>query len=142
MLSPTGRRLRGAVVTAGLAATLAGSVWGQDDHFPVGPFRMYARATRTTGPVSTPFLEATDADGRTFRIRSDRLGLRPAELEGQYPRFERDVALLGELAETYEARTGGDVDIVELSLKRRVRHLVDGRVESEDEEVVATWSQP
>jgi hypothetical protein len=123
-----------------IALLVLTSAVGSDDDFPFAPFRMYARATRSTGVVATPFLIGVDASGDRQEIRSAAFGLRPAELEGQYQRFRNDPELLGVLAGAYEARHP-DVDLVELRLMRRRRHLVDSQVVSESSRVVATWRE-
>ncbi len=142
MLSTGARRWRAVVTAVALVLLLAGSLWGQDDHFPFGPFRMYARASRPDGQVSTPFLVAVRADGTEEQVRSDVFGLRPAELEGQYPRLRAQPELLGALAAEYEARTPGEPPVVELRLMRRVRDLVDFEVVRETVREVAVWRRP
>ncbi len=140
MLTARGRRTRGAATVIALLLIAYGTVWGTDDHFPFGPFKMYARATKTTGVVATPFLVAVDAEGAELRIRSDVFGLRPAELEGQYPRLKDHPDLLGDLAIVYKATHPG-VDIVEVRLMRRRRHLVDSVVVDETTDEVAAWQE-
>jgi hypothetical protein len=135
-----GRRVRVVASAIVFALVVAGSLWGSDDDFPFGPFRMYATAARTDGVVSTPFLVLVDADGTELRPRSDVFGLRPAELEGRYPDFRADPTLLGSLAAAYESRVP-DTDIVEARLQRRRRQLDDGRVVAESTDVVAVWHE-
>ena len=67
MLTSRGRMVRVAVAAVGLALLLAGTLWGQDDDFPVGPFRMYATAARPTGNVRT----------------AELWGVRPDEVRGK-----------------------------------------------------------
>jgi hypothetical protein len=126
-----------AIVIALLVLT---SAVGSDDDFPFAPFRMYARATRPTGVVATPFLIGVNASGTHVEIRSAAFGLRPAELEGQYPRLQGHPELLGVLARAYEV-SHPDVDLVELRLMRRRRHLVDSQVVRESSSVVVIWRQ-
>src|SRR4051812_11901510 len=78
VLRPAGRRVRSAVAAVALVVLVVGALWGQDDDFPFGPFRMYATATKPTGVVATPFLWAVDANGREFEIKGAVFGLRPA----------------------------------------------------------------
>ena len=121
---------------------VVGALWGQDDDFPFGPFRMYATATKPMGVVATPFLWAVNAEGREFEIKGAVFGLRPAELEGQYPRFRRDPELLGRLAEVYNDEHPQRPPVVELRLMRRRRELVDNRVVAVTEAQVAVWTRP
>jgi len=138
-LDGRGRAWRLAVAAAGLVALLAGSAWGADDHFPFGPFRMYATATKTTGVVATPFLIGVDETGREFEVYGREIGLRPAELEGQYPRFREDPSLLGALAAAWNEANPERAPLVELRLMRRRREIVDSRVVGRSESEVAVW---
>ena len=124
-------RLRLAVAGIALSLVLAGTVWGQDDDFPVGPFRMYATAARPTGNVRTAELWGVRADGTRVLLQARDVGLRRAELEGQLPRFRKDPALLGALARP---------DLVEIRLEERIRRVVDRRVQRDERRVlVAEW---
>jgi len=122
------RLVAGAVL---LAAVLAGTLWGQDDDFPVGPFRMYATAARPTGAVRTAELFGVRADGTRVLLQAHDVGLRRAELEGQLPRFRRDPSLLGALAKPA---------YVEIRLEERVRAVIDRRVQPDERRIlVASW---
>ena len=117
-----------------LTLLLAGTAWGEDDHFPFGPFKMYARATRPDGRVAAPVLGAVDGDGRRRDLRPVEVGLRPAELEGQLPRLKADPALLGPLAPE---------DAVEVRLVSRGQRLKDGRPDGPVRDVVVSvWRRP
>jgi len=124
-------KLRLVVAGAVLALVLAGTLWGQDDDFPVGPFRMYATAAKTTGNVRTAELWGVHEDGTRVLLEASDVGLRRAELEGQIPRFRRDPSLLRALARP---------DLVEVRLEERVRRVVDRRLQDEERRVlVAAW---
>jgi hypothetical protein len=127
-----------AAVGVVLGLVLAGSLWGSDHDFPFGPFRMYATSGRPNGAVRTAALVGVIA-GRSFAIQPEAIGVRRAELEGQYPRFQSDPRLLGTLARAF-ARTGVRLD--ELRLVERVRRLHDGkRVGRSTGEVLAVWKR-
>jgi hypothetical protein len=135
-MTETGRRVRMMAVVVVLGLVLAGSLWGSDHDFPFGPFRMYATSGRPNGAVRTAALVGVVGD-RTFAIQPEAIGVRRAELEGQYPRFKSDPRLLGTLARAY-ARTGVRLD--ELRLVERVRRLRNRkRVGGSTGEVVAVW---
>jgi hypothetical protein len=124
-------RLRLAVAAIVTALVLAGTVWGQDDDFPAGPFRMYATAAKATGTVRTAELWGVRADGTRRQLQASDVGLRRAELEGQLPRFRKDPSLLGALAQP---------QYVEVRLEERVRHVVDRRLQRHEERVlIASW---
>ena len=131
-MTPTGRRVRSAAAAVVFGLLLAGNLWGEDHHFPFGPFRMYATSGRPNGAVRTPSLIGVH-DGRTFRINPQSFGLRRAELEGQVNRF-KDPDLMAQLAEAY----GKPLD--ELRLVTVIRRIRDSRSVGESTyEVEAVW---
>jgi hypothetical protein len=124
-------KLRLVVAGAVVALVLAGTLWGQDDDFPVGPFRMYATAAKATGNVRTAELWGVREDGTRVALQAKDVGLRRAELEGQLPRFRHDPSLLRALARP---------DLVAVRLEERIRRVVDRRVQGEERRVlVAEW---
>jgi hypothetical protein len=131
------RRLVASAVVGGLL--LAGTLWGEDDHFPFGPFHMFAHANRPTGRVTAAELHAVDASGRAFRVGAAGLGLRRAELEGQIPRFEADPAALAVLADAWRRVHPDAPALLALRLEHHVHRLVDGRVTGEERELLAEW---
>jgi hypothetical protein len=125
-----------AAVVVVLGLLVAGSLRGSDHDFPFGPFRMYATSGRRDGAVRTASLVGV-AQGRTFAIRPEAIGLRPAEMEGQYPRFESDPRTLGAVA-----RAGADrgLRLDELRLVDVGWRLHDGRrVGEPTAHVLAVW---
>jgi hypothetical protein len=102
----------------GLTLLFAGSAWGEDDHFPFGPFKMYARATKPDGRVAITTMVAVDQAGRSRELLAEDVGLRRAELEGQVPRLRADPSLLAPLA---------PAGTIELRLVSRGQRLRDGR---------------
>ncbi len=128
MLSTSGRRIRMLAITAVIAMLVAGTLWGQDDHFPFGPFRMYSVRNKLDGRIKGTLMEVVDAGGRvsTVEIRADEFGLRRAEVEGQIERFERDPGLLRHVARAYERFHPGE-QIVALRLYYEITRLSNGR---------------
>lgn len=113
---------------------LAGTAWGEDDHFPFGPFKMYARSTRADGRVAAPTLVGVDGAGRVRDVQPRTVGLRPAELEGQIPRLAADPSLLAPLAPP---------DVVELRLVSRGQRLQGGRPAGPvTDRALAVWRRP
>jgi len=134
------RRARLAVAAVVCGLLLAGTAWGQDDHFPFGPFRMYATRQRLDGTTSWYRLEATTVEGQRIFLPGSAYGLRRAELEGQIPRFVTDPGLLGELASAYEVRRPDGPDLAEVHLVKWRQRLEGGRPSGEPtSETVATW---
>ena len=138
-MTATGRRIRGAAVLVVAVALLAGTVWGDDDHFPFGPFRMYSTTNTLDDMVNTVKLEGVDASGATLEIRTQDLGLRPAEVNGQVARFRRDPSLLRHLAASYARANPDEPRLVSLTLKYGLWQLSGGEPVSYSEEDIATW---
>ncbi|CCH90049.1 conserved exported protein of unknown function [Modestobacter italicus] len=126
-LGPAARsaRLVGAAVV--LALLLVGAVWGDDDAFPFGPFRMYStRADPDAAVVSTRVVGLTAA-GEEVRLSGGQVGLRRAEFEGQLPRVEAHPELLGLLADSWAAKHPGAVELVGVQVVQRRFELSDGQ---------------
>ncbi len=143
MLSKTGLRLRALATVAVVAALVGGTFWGEDDHFPFGPFRMYAVTTGSDGPVSSLRLEAVTQSGTEKVIRLARLGLRRAELQGQLVRFwqGREQILMHRLAEGYERFQPDAEPLRELRIVYVTYMLRGGAIVGRaDRRVAATWS--
>lgn len=133
------RRLRLAAVWIGFALLLAGTFWGDDDHFPFGPFRMYSVANDLDGEVSTVTFVATMETGRRVEVRPDAFGLRPAEVEGQLARLLDDPSALGRLLSSYEHLNPDAARISQLDLVEETSVLEDGRPISNKSRVLASW---
>jgi hypothetical protein len=99
-----GRRVRVAVTLVLAAAVFYGTLWGDDDDFPVGPFRMYSTSRELNEPVGDTQMYAVNADGEEFQFTESLSGMRRAELEGQLDKFEADPDRLAYLAESYHDR--------------------------------------
>lgn len=140
MLEKGGRRWRLGVALLAVVASLASTGWGTDDLFPFAPFHMYAYASKRNGVVSYPGVEGTTVDGRHLEVRSGDLGLRRAEIEGQFARFREDPSTMRILAEAWERKHPDGPELRELRLYRRSREVVDSRpVGGVRERLVATW---
>ncbi len=142
-LRPGARAVRTVATLAVAVLLTAGTVWGNDDEFPFGPFRMFSTSTPASSVVSLVRLEALTADGewRPAALSRRNIGLTRAEVEGQIPRFERDPELLGRIAGAHVRLRPRDEPWIGLRLLR-VRHLLqDRRPTGEVEEtLIAEWS--
>ena len=143
MLTSAGRRARVAVTLVLAALTLAGTLVGQDDDFPFGPFRMYSTRDDPNGTVVSTRVEARDADGRLRTVDERSTGLRRAEVEGQVRRFVADPALLGALSRAHDRLRPDEPPFTEVRVVERVYELRDSRpTGQESERVVVTWRAP
>lgn len=126
-LTPAGRRRRLAAAAVVLALLLAGTVWGDDDEFPFGPFRMYStRADPNAAVTSTRTVGLTEA-GAEVRLSGGEVGLRRAEFEGQLPRIQEHPELLGLLADAFAEADPSAPELVSVQVVQRRFELVEGR---------------
>ena len=142
MLSPLGRGLRGGATAAVLVAVLIGTAYGDDDHFPVGPFRMFSTKTARDGAVKVALIRGVTVDGRDIRIEMASFGMRRAEFEGQLERIADDPALLGLLVEARERRRPRSAKLREVRLISARWELEDGKRVGYVEVPVAVWTRP
>ncbi|WP_345630057.1 hypothetical protein [Rugosimonospora acidiphila] len=92
-------------VTLVVAATLlAGTMWGSDDDFPLGPFRMFAGVNAPNEPAPDPRVEAVDATGVTVVLNEHNAGLRRAEVEDNENTYVAHPERLSLIADAYHAR--------------------------------------
>ena len=143
MLSAAGRRVRVAVTVAVALLTLAGTLVGQDDDFPFGPFRMYSTRDDPDGTVVSTRVEAVSADGRVQVVDERSTGLRRAEVEGQVGRFRADPTLLRHLADAHQRLQPDQPPYAEVRVVERRFVLRDSRpTGAASERVVASWRRP
>src|SRR3954470_9861628 len=107
MLSRRGRAIRVVVAATGLAVLLAGTLWGQDDDFPFGPFRMYSTAPDPDADAPDTRVEGVDTTGRTIVLNEANSGLRRAEIEGQQGAYVDDPGRLSQVAAAYAEKSPG-----------------------------------
>lgn len=134
--------MRVATFVVGVALLVAGTAWGEDDHFPFGPFRMYSTADDPDGRVLSTYLQAVDAEGVVVdRVEEAHIGLRRAEYEGQLDKVVSRPELLGELAATFARRHPDEPPWVELSVVQTAYLLVDGVPGDQQRVVLSTWRE-
>jgi hypothetical protein len=126
-LGPGARRTRLAAAVAVLALVLAGTLWGTDDTFPFGPFRMYSTRADPDQPVISTRVVGLTAAGEEVRLSGGQVGLRRAEFEGQLARIEAHPELLGLLAGSYAAKHPDGEDLVEVQVVQRHFELSGGQ---------------
>jgi hypothetical protein len=126
-LSPAARTARLVCAGVALVLLLAGTLWGQDDAFPFGPFKMYSgRADPNATVVSTRVVGLTAA-GEEVRLSGGQVGLRRAEFEGQLPRISAHPELLGLLAHSYAVRHPDAEELVDVQVVERHFLLSNGQ---------------
>lgn len=139
-LSATGRMARLAATVVGAGLLLAGTVWGDDDHFPFGPFRMYSTTADPDAATRDTRLEATDAEGEVVRLTERNTGIRRAEIEGQLARVTEDPRLLTTVAAAYAARNPDAPPLREVRVVIRWHEVRDFQPTGRwRDEVVVRW---
>jgi hypothetical protein len=142
-ISSTGRRTRIAAAAVVFGLLLVGALVGSDDHFPLGPFRMYATSSQATGEVAVVALEmrTEGSDWMLVRPSPESVGMNVAEFEGQLPRFEDDPSLLGAVAASRAALHPDEPAWTDLRIVRQATVVVDKVPTGEViETVLAEWS--
>jgi hypothetical protein len=143
VLTARGRAVRVLVTVLGAALLLAGTLWGQDDHFPFGPFRMYATSSDPDQPAPDTRVEGVDAAGAVEVLTERNSGIRRAEIEGQQGRYAAEPALLAEVAQAYADRNPGAADLVEVRIVIRWHGIRDSRPTGDYvDETVVRWRAP
>jgi hypothetical protein len=138
-----GRRARLLAATLVFGLLLLGTWRGDDDHFPFGPFRMYASTQSLDAPTSWLVLEADTADGNHIELRESDTGLRRAELEGQAGQLTGDPTRLAAVAAAYHHRHAAAPALVAVQLVQRSQPMRGGRPSGDTTDaVIARWSGP
>jgi hypothetical protein len=134
-------RLVAALVVA--TVLLAGSIWGSDDDFPFGPFRMFAGVNAPNEPAPDPRVEGVDASGATIELNEHNAGLRRAEIEDNEDEYIADPGRLSLVADAYDARNPIAPPLVRATLIMRwheIRHsAATGRWHDQP---LAVWVRP
>lgn len=142
-LSAAGRRSRLAAAAVVFGLLVVGAFLGSDDHFPLGPFRMYATSSQSTGQVAVVALQVKTegSDWTLVRPSPESVGMNVAEFEGQLPRFEDDPALLSAVAASRAALRPDEPAWTDLRIVRQATVVVDKVPTGEVlETVLAEWS--
>ena len=142
MLTQAGRRARIAATAVIMGLLLVGTVVGEDDAFPFGPFRMYATRDDPDGLVVSTRVEAVDSTGRVLVVPDTATGRRRAEIEGQVGRFRRDPSLLAALSRAHDRLHPGEPSYEQVRVVEKRYQLHDSRPSgAATERVVASWSR-
>ena len=142
-LTVRGRRIRVAATLIAGVLLLAGTLWGTDDDFPFGPFRMYSTAPDPNGAAKDTRVEGVLPDGRVVPITEGNSGIRRAEIEGQQAAYEAQPARLSEVADAYAAHSPGAPALRTVRIVVRWHGIEHARPTGDSrDEVVAEWTRP
>jgi hypothetical protein len=142
-LSRRGRAVRVAVTGIGAALLLAGTLRGQDDDFPFGPFRMYATAPDPDADAPDTRVEAVDTTGHTVLLTERNTGLRRAEIEGQQQSYVDHPQRLRQVAIAYAAHNPGAAPLRTVRIVIRWAGIEDARpTGTSHDQIVAQWTAP
>lgn len=133
------------MLASGLAAVLllTGTLWGQDDHFPFGPFLMFAGSNPPNEPAPDTRVEGRDRTGGLVVLDEPSTGIRRAEIEGRQVRFADQPELLREVADAYAERHPAAPALVEVRVVIRWHEITAGRPTGHyTDETVARWAAP
>ncbi|BEP16114.1 hypothetical protein acdb102_44250 [Acidothermaceae bacterium B102] len=139
MLTVRGRRLRGVATAVAACLLLAGSVWGSDDDFPFGPFRMYAGVNDPNGDVVSSYLQAVLPSGKAIRVDERGTGLRRAELEAEVGGFIKDPATLQTLAQAHAELHPDEAPYIAVQVVQLDQHLHHAALAEQTTKIVAQW---
>ncbi|MGI5213258.1 hypothetical protein [Plantactinospora sp. CA-290183] len=139
-LTSRGRALRVGITLIAGALLLTGTLRGSDDHFPFGPFRMYAGSNPPDDPAPDTRVEGVDATGAVIGLDETRTGIRRAEIEGQQARYVAEPTLLRQVADAYAERQPAAPALVEVRIVVRWHGVRDGRpTGTSTDETVVRW---
>jgi hypothetical protein len=139
-LSTAGLRWRLAATAVAGVLLLTGTVAGQDDDFPFGPFRMYSTAPDPDAPAPDTRVEGVDAAGRTVVLTEANSGIRRAEIEGQQREYAADQGRLANVAAAYAKQSPGAAALIEVRIVVRWHGIKDARpTGTTRDQVVARW---
>jgi hypothetical protein len=142
-LTPGGRVARVGGTVAVAVLVLAGTLFGQDNDFPFGPFRMYSTAPHPDRSSPDTRVEGVDASGRTVVMSEANSGIRRAEIEGRQQQYVADPTRLRQVAAAYAARNPTAPALVEVRIVIRWQGIKDSRPTGvSTDEVVVRWVGP
>ena len=139
-LTTRGRTARLIVTAVVFSLLLAGTVWGDEDEFPFGPFRMYATNAGPNAPVADTRVEGVAENGSVTFLNESNSGVRRAEIEGQLPQFVQDPARLARVDDAYRKMTPQGPPLVEVRIIVRWHQVHNSRPTNKyTDETVARW---
>jgi hypothetical protein len=142
-LSVRGRWIRVVATLLCGGLLLAGTLFGGDDDFPFGPFRMYSTGPDPNGDAKDTRVEGTDVAGRTVQITEGNSGIRRAEIEGQEGAYVATPARLERVADAYAEHSPGAAELRSVRIVVRWHGIEHARpTGTHRDEVIAEWTRP
>jgi hypothetical protein len=142
-ISARGRAVRVAATLIAGVLLLAGTLWGADDHFPFGPFLMYAGVNPPNEAAPDPRIEGTTVDGVVIQLGEKQTGLRRAEVEGQQASFVAEPSRLQEVVDAYNRRNPLGPTLAEIRYVMRKHEIKTSRPTGKwHDEILAVWRVP
>ena len=138
---------RTAVLIALAVLFCAGSLVGDDDWWPFGPWRMFSTSQAATGSVWSTGIEVQTAAAPgqwvPAPLTPENTGLNRAEIEGRIPQIQADPSRLGTLAHSHAELRPTAAAWTALRVVRRLIVVVDRKPTGEVRtEVLAHWQAP
>ena len=141
-LSTRGRWIRVAAAVVCGVLLLGGTLFGVDDDFPFGPFRMYSTAPDPNGDARDTRVEGTDVDGRTVQITEGNSGIRRAEIEGQQQAYVATPSRLRSVADAYASHSPAAPALASVRIVIRWYGIKHARpTGTYRDEVIAQWTR-
>ncbi|WFE28484.1 hypothetical protein O7623_04530 [Solwaraspora sp. WMMD791] len=142
-LTAAGRLVRVLATVAAFTLLLAGTLWGTDDHFPFGPFSMYAGINGPNDPAPDTRVEGVDATGRTLVLTERNAGVRRAEVEGLESAYVDDPGRLELIADSYARMNPDAPPLVRVSVVVRLHEIRNSALTGDwHDETRAVWERP
>jgi hypothetical protein len=142
-LTDRGRRIRVLVTLVGALLLVVGTLWGTDDDFPFGPFRMYSTAPDPNGAAKDTRVEGVDVNGRTVGITETNSGIRRAEIEGQQAVYMSDPSRLSQVAAAYAEHMPAAAPLRSVRIVVRWHGVKHSRPTGTwTDQVIAQWTRP
>jgi hypothetical protein len=142
-ISTRGRWIRVAATLICGVLLLGGTLYGADDDFPFGPFRMYATGPDPNGDSKDTRVEATDVNGKVVAITEGNSGIRRAEIEGQEGAYVATPSRLSEIAAAYAQHTPDAAPLTSVRIVVRWEGIKHARPTGKyRDEIIASWTRP
>jgi hypothetical protein len=130
-------------LTLAVAAMLVyGTVAGQDDIWPFGPFKMYAGYFPPNGVITSTAVMGEHANGTVGFVTQTDTGIPRGDIEGELSQYEANPSRLGDLAAAFHSRFPTASPFVEMRLVQKRWQLHDRQVVGTTVVTLVEWHAP